>query len=177
MVDRNCETWLITNGDCSLIQQIHDNPEGVNDPGANKAQIIGPGGECRYNESDKGTKSSGNRRAKWKFGHSVDMYNPYNPTGVFLSVQRTYKKKLGMWLRHRSDQNMDMTGEASDETCDQNSFSATRSDRRWRMKLTHAPVKYYFGLPIKLLYFKPCSASTVFTAPSIVHTERLPSGC
>lgn len=177
VTDRNCEQWLITNGDCNLIQQIYNDPKGVNDPGAQKAQHIGANGECRYNELDKGTKTSGNRKAKWRFGQSIDMYDPYNPTGVFLAVQRTYKKKLGIWMRHRAEQTMDMDGTASDSNCDENSFAATRSDRRWRMKLTHAPVKYYFGLPIKLLYFKPCSVSTEYTAPSIVHTVKLPSGC
>ena len=170
-VDANCEWWYLENFDCQSVEDCILDPN--NCEGIEKAAIHpSVGVQCFYNEPDADNFSSSTRKVKIKVRHSHNSGGAYSsPTPQFRATQRCYRKKLGVWMRHRAQQMLYTQVNALQDDCSTNAqIDGSVSDRRWRRVFTMDMV--YQG--IEYPFFRECAAGTTFSNPVGTHSLKLP---
>ena len=170
-IDANCEWWYLENYECQSVEDCILDPS--NCEGVEKGAIHpSVGVQCFYNERDNDKFSTSTRKVKIKVQHSINSGGAFSPSvPQFRATQRCYRKKLGIWKRHRAQQSLFTQVNALKDDCTTNAqIDGFVSDRRWRRVFTVDMVYQYANYP----YFRECAAGTTFSNPVGTQSLKLP---
>jgi hypothetical protein len=172
----DCEWLYIQDGDCSDYNICIIDPPSCS--GVKAWFAIEVGDKCYYNEESVAWDQSSNKRYKQRFRHELTVFPYTSPTGALVSVQKCYRKRLGVWVRHRAQQSMTTNGTVFRSDFVRNiSVAGYASDRRWRRVLRVEMSGPYQGLVDRFPYFQECGVQCSFTNPIGSRTIKLPPSC
>jgi hypothetical protein len=175
-VSEDCEWFSISDGNCTVYNNCIANPQ---ECAGEKVWFVNDvDDKCFYNEESIAWGETSNRRSKQRFRHELTVYPYTTPLGQLVSVQKCYRKVLGVWLRHRAQRSMTTTGNAFRNNCvNSTAVSGFVSDRRWRRVLRVEMNGEYIGLLDAYPYFRECGVKCEFTNPVGSSNIKLPSAC
>jgi hypothetical protein len=163
----NGQMFVISNGDCGLLDQLINDPSSVSDPNVTEKRFSSACDDCYWALSDRNNYAyDGNKKKiKWKHDHTWNLIWNQNE---FRGVQKSYRKKFGFWKRYRRDMSIEISGGMIlTATCDQpNSYSGQRADHGWRMTLS-----VWGGSVMDYQCFMDCQAHADFIAHQTVNTS------
>lgn len=118
----NGQMFSITNGDCKLLEDLIADPDRVDNPNVVEFEVKTLCADCFQHRNNKNDYYYDNnkKRIKWKHRHHIFLLSSSTPNPNRMEgVQKSYRKKLGIWWRYKAVMTIILEGEMIDETsCD-----------------------------------------------------------